>query len=115
MIAVSGRKTALSAAYGAETAIMVVRVGRRHAAGVRAAAMIARNGTSTPLTRVDVPFSAIMTTLGTTRHVAGPAAVANSHDVLSLRQAHEVAHEAEHRLRHAAPRLAAATVHAYPR
>jgi hypothetical protein len=28
MIAVSGRKTALSAVHGAETAIMVVRVGR---------------------------------------------------------------------------------------
>ena len=55
-----------------------------------------------------------MTTLGTTRHVAGPAAVANSHDVLSLRQAHEVAHEAEHRLRHAVPRHAAAAVHTYP-
>jgi len=36
-------------------------------------------------------------------------------DSLSLRLAHEVAHEAEHRLRHAVPRLSAATVHAYPR
>jgi cation diffusion facilitator family transporter len=33
---------------------------------------------------------------------------------LTLRQAHEVAHAAEHRLRHDVPRLAAATVHAYP-
>ena len=33
---------------------------------------------------------------------------------LTLRQAHEVAHAAEHRLRHDVPRLAAATVHAHP-
>jgi cation diffusion facilitator family transporter len=33
---------------------------------------------------------------------------------LTLRQAHEVAHAAEHRLRHDVPRLVAATVHAYP-
>jgi cation diffusion facilitator family transporter len=36
-------------------------------------------------------------------------------DSLSLRRAHDIAHEAEHRLRHAVPRLATATVHAYPR
>lgn len=35
-------------------------------------------------------------------------------DGLSLRGAHDIAHEAEHRLRHAVPRLSTATVHAYP-
>lgn len=35
-------------------------------------------------------------------------------DTLSLRQAHELAHQVEHRLRHAIPRLDTATVHAYP-
>jgi len=35
-------------------------------------------------------------------------------DSLTLRQAHDIAHDAEHRLRHAIPRLHSATVHAYP-
>lgn len=35
-------------------------------------------------------------------------------DSLTLRQAHDLAHDAEHRLRHAIPRLNSATVHAYP-
>lgn len=35
-------------------------------------------------------------------------------DNLTLCQAHDLAHEAEHRLRHAIPRLSSATVHAYP-
>jgi cation diffusion facilitator family transporter len=35
-------------------------------------------------------------------------------DSLSLREAHDIAHQAEHRLRHAITRLSTATVHAYP-
>ena len=36
-------------------------------------------------------------------------------DDLTLRQAHDIAHHAEHQLRHTVPRLTTATVHAYPR
>ena len=35
-------------------------------------------------------------------------------DTLTLREAHDIAHQAEHQLRHAIPRLNTATVHAYP-
>jgi divalent metal cation (Fe/Co/Zn/Cd) transporter len=33
---------------------------------------------------------------------------------MSLRQAHELAHHAEHSLSHAVPRLSSAVIHAYP-
>lgn len=36
-------------------------------------------------------------------------------DSLTVGEAHRIAHEAEHRLHHAVPHLATATVHAYPR
>jgi cation diffusion facilitator family transporter len=49
--------------------------------------------------------------IGHTLHAEVDLTVADS---LSLRGAHDIAHEAEHQLRHAVPRLSTATVHAYP-
>jgi len=49
--------------------------------------------------------------IGHTLHAEVDLTVA---DDMSLRQAHDFAHEAEHQLRHTIPRLSTATVHAYP-
>jgi cation diffusion facilitator family transporter len=61
--------------------------------------------------QVDTVDSVRLRWIGHTLHAEVNLAVP---DQLTLHQAHEIAHDAEHRLRHGFPRLTSATVHAHP-